>query len=479
MQWRQCIHPLTTSYHNNQGKTFRHNSTAKLVLCCKIFMLICVLIFTLQPIPQMAHSLMASLGFHHAVANGAAQFTEAGQLLWGFPQAAQAATPTPGVLTPMIPPTFTVSIDAANTGTVDGLCLTVPINTCPSVVSPENVVDGDTENAGRLTVPVAVSASAMLAVEDTDTYPAGSFVGFVLEDETGLGLSLLNGMSISVYNDGIQQESASSANLVDLPLLGSLFTVGFTTTVSFDEVQIEVESLAGVLYDYSVYYAVVQTPIGATPTATPTGTSTALPTTTPTPTGTETALPTTTGTMTGTATAVPTETLVPTITGTTTGTATTVSTATSVPTATGTTTGTATTVSTNTPTGTGTSTALPTTTPTPTGTTTTVPTATLMQTPTAPTTITPTVPPIPTATVTATPTPTRMLTATPTGTPTLVPNGTSTAVTPTATITPTPVPTVDRNDSSKFFYFLPLVYEESRCEELFELCLQSANGVNP
>lgn len=95
----------------------------------------------------------------------------------------------------MVTPTFDVSIDTARTGTINGLC--VLFLSCPSLSNSANVVDSDTANFARIQIPVAIGTGARIAVVDTDTYPAGYFVGFEVKDETGLlGIGLLDAVTV-------------------------------------------------------------------------------------------------------------------------------------------------------------------------------------------------------------------------------------------------------------------------------------------
>jgi len=202
----------------------------------------------------------------HGVAASVTQATGSiiamGESAWGAPAVAHAGPLAPGVMTPMVPPTFTVSIDESKTEVNNGLCVsTIFIDTCPSLTGKANVVDSNTSNGARLTIPIAVGANIKLAVTDTTTYSAGHFAGFRLKDETALGLSLLDGLTVHTYRDGVWSESQDADTLLDLSLGGGISTVGFVTSLPFNEIQLEVSSLVGALRDYTVYYAVARTPL--------------------------------------------------------------------------------------------------------------------------------------------------------------------------------------------------------------------------
>lgn len=161
-------------------------------------------------------------------------------------------------------PDFPVIIDDARTG-VDGVaCVACSVEDAP------NVITADTTDFAVITTVVGALSPASIAVKDVlSTFPAGSTAGFVIRDvNTILQLELFNSITITTYNDGIPQESASGSGLLDLALLGLLnasltgpgnFNIGFRTTLPYDEIQISVGSLASVINIIEVYGAYVDT----------------------------------------------------------------------------------------------------------------------------------------------------------------------------------------------------------------------------
>lgn len=150
-------------------------------------------------------------------------------------------------------PSYPVRIDNNNTG-VTGVCVGC------SLTGESNIIDMDLNNYASATVLVGLAGGVEVSLVDPviSSYPAGSFAGFVVEDMTGLlGLSLLEAFEVETYLDGTLQESATSSQLVDLPIFisNNRSTVGFNTTVPFDEIRLKVISLASLLVDVRIYHA--------------------------------------------------------------------------------------------------------------------------------------------------------------------------------------------------------------------------------
>ena len=161
-------------------------------------------------------------------------------------------------------PDFPVIIDDALTG-VDGLtCVACSVEDAPYVITD------DTTDFAVITTVVGALSPASIAVKDVlSTFPAGSTAGFVIRDvNTILQVELFNSITITTYNNGIPQESASGSGLLDLAVLGLLnasltgsgdFNIGFRTTLPYDEIQITVGSLASAINIIRVYGAFVDT----------------------------------------------------------------------------------------------------------------------------------------------------------------------------------------------------------------------------
>ena len=161
-------------------------------------------------------------------------------------------------------PNFPVIIDDARTG-VDGLaCVGCSVQNAPYVITADNT------DYATITTVIGAASPASIAVKDVlSTFPAGSTAGFVIRDvNTILQLELFNSITITTYNDGMFQESASGSGLLDLAVLNLLnvnltgsndFNIGFRTTLPYDEIQISVGSLASVINIIRVYGAFVDT----------------------------------------------------------------------------------------------------------------------------------------------------------------------------------------------------------------------------
>ena len=120
----------------------------------------------------------------------------------------------------------------------------------------ENLIDASLSNAATWTF--AIAGSAFIEVKDnsattTNVYPAGSFAGFVINDNA---LSVFGDVTISTYRSTSLVESKSTNSLVSTGLGGGVAKVGFITTQNFDRVRITFTAVGGGFVN--VHYAVVQ-----------------------------------------------------------------------------------------------------------------------------------------------------------------------------------------------------------------------------
>jgi trimeric autotransporter adhesin len=162
---------------------------------------------------------------------------------------------------PGVPTASLVAPAASVANVVDGVCLGC------SVTSQGNVINSaSTTPASINSVAGLLGGGVTLKVTDgTTTYPAGRQVGFELVDGSSLlSLSLLQNVSISTYLAGtLQQTATPQNNLLTLQALGLLSVnsnagfAGFTTTKPFDEVDVKVSQVVGVLTTVKVYRACV------------------------------------------------------------------------------------------------------------------------------------------------------------------------------------------------------------------------------
>lgn len=155
-----------------------------------------------------------------------------------------------------VKPTYPVRINDAATGTT-GVCVSC------TIFGASNIIDDDLDNFANISVLAGLAGGAQIAVLDplVASYDAGSFAGFVVQDQgANLGLNLLDAFIVETYLDGSFQESNTSIGLIDLPIFASKNTVGFNTSLPFDEVRFRVVSLLGLNVNINVYQALLAPP---------------------------------------------------------------------------------------------------------------------------------------------------------------------------------------------------------------------------
>ncbi|NJX14654.1 DUF7507 domain-containing protein [Tamlana crocina] len=162
-------------------------------------------------------------------------------------------------------PSDSVIINNDNTGTDGVACVACEVD------NAVNAISEDTSDFALINIVAGVAGTASLSVQDVlADYPVGTEAGFVIRDTNNLlQADLLNALTITTYLDGVQQEQQTANNLLALEALGlvnitptttdSFYVVKFTTTLSFDEVQLTVGSLVGVINSIEVYGAYIDT----------------------------------------------------------------------------------------------------------------------------------------------------------------------------------------------------------------------------
>ena len=113
----------------------------------------------------------------------------------------------------------------------------------------ENIIDSNNTNFASITLPVGIVSSAYVAVKkELSSFPSGYFAGFSIAKSSILSLDILSNITITTYLNGNQQEAQSGSNLVlSTPILSSEHsTVGFVTTLPFDELRFTVNQIIGV-----------------------------------------------------------------------------------------------------------------------------------------------------------------------------------------------------------------------------------------
>ncbi|WP_310397427.1 T9SS type A sorting domain-containing protein [Hymenobacter sp.] len=126
------------------------------------------------------------------------------------------------------------------------------------IQNPENAVDNDLTNFARFNNLATVSCPAALSVklEGGRPAPGGYYAGFVIGDDQLLDASVLSGLRVSTFRNGVATgESATGAGVLELRVLpDGKSQVSFPTTLPFDEVRIERIGLVTVLDDLKLFY---------------------------------------------------------------------------------------------------------------------------------------------------------------------------------------------------------------------------------
>lgn len=141
-------------------------------------------------------------------------------------------------------------------------------NVGASVTNAGNVLTAINTDYAQLKTVASVLSNASISVHNpVQTYPAGTFAGYVVENNAGiLNAGLLSSISISTYLDGNPQEQISGTNLLDLTLLITILgpgsdvrNIGFVTTRPFDEIRISMGEVLSVSGTLNVYGAFIDT----------------------------------------------------------------------------------------------------------------------------------------------------------------------------------------------------------------------------
>ena len=150
---------------------------------------------------------------------------------------------------------FPMTIDFAHTGSI-GINL-------GNVDNPENAISASTTDFATLNDVVALLDSLSIAVKDQVTdYPAGTFVGFDIQNTTLLGLGLLDRIVITSYLNGVKQQEVFGNNLLlGVPVLNNTGRqkVGFVTNTAVDEVKFTLAIPASVDLGATLVYSAIFT----------------------------------------------------------------------------------------------------------------------------------------------------------------------------------------------------------------------------
>ncbi|TDE54939.1 gliding motility-associated C-terminal domain-containing protein [Flavobacterium sp. GT3P67] len=159
--------------------------------------------------------------------------------------------------TALIAPAYPVYVNGAKTG-IDGVVCAL----C-SVTGQDNLIDVNTTNYAEINLTTSVGTKGSLSIKDEITdYPAGTFAGYDIENPSLLNVNVFDAISITTYLNGTEQETKSgNAALISIGtnlLVGtSRQTIGFVSTLAFDEVRITLTNLVSVNLGITKVYAVV------------------------------------------------------------------------------------------------------------------------------------------------------------------------------------------------------------------------------
>ena len=152
-------------------------------------------------------------------------------------------------------PVYPSQINAANTG-FTGVAL-------GNFLNEENIVSADKNDFAVMNLPVGILATGNIAVKDPiSNYPSGYFAGFDIANVNLNLTDLLNVVTISTYLNGVLQENKTNANLIlgtSVLSAANRSTIGFITTVPFNEIKLTISQVATLnVGPTNIYNAVVQ-----------------------------------------------------------------------------------------------------------------------------------------------------------------------------------------------------------------------------
>lgn len=135
---------------------------------------------------------------------------------------------------------------------INGLCLGC------SVTGEANLLDADLTNFASINVAAGVAGSGFITLQLSETFPAGTRAGFLIEDGGGV-LSLFNGATLTSSLGGIVQQVLSGGSLINVLGLGGPDVQRIETIFCepFDELTIELGGFAGGAANYKIYYGYV------------------------------------------------------------------------------------------------------------------------------------------------------------------------------------------------------------------------------
>ncbi|MEP7197030.1 MAG: hypothetical protein ABI851_10960, partial [Saprospiraceae bacterium] len=139
-------------------------------------------------------------------------------------------------------PEYPVFVDGVHTGIYGTACIGCSIN------NTNRLLDSDTSNYASIILLLSSGTSASIAVKDAITdYASGNFAGFDILNTNFLSATLLNAITVKTYLNGTLRETKTGLTQlvsVNTSLLtdDGRRTVGFVTSLSFDEATIELDA---------------------------------------------------------------------------------------------------------------------------------------------------------------------------------------------------------------------------------------------
>jgi trimeric autotransporter adhesin len=174
-----------------------------------------------------------------------------------IPKPVVAKLNLPGAMNGNVGYPVTLASDANDAFLGVGVCTNQLLN-------PERVISADTTDFATIASSGVNCWVSMTVTDNKATYPAGSFAGFDILNETAITLDLLGGTYVTTYLDGAVQESKSANGLLADIIGGtgiatsSRRRVGFVTTKPFDAIKYSQGQIVGIsLGTTKVYGAVV------------------------------------------------------------------------------------------------------------------------------------------------------------------------------------------------------------------------------
>lgn len=134
---------------------------------------------------------------------------------------------------------------------IRGICLFCNVSNEP------NLVDPNTNNSARISIPVGLAGSGFIRVQLDKTYPAGTRAGFIADVNGGIA-GAFNSVTLTAYLNGVQVGTPrTGSSLINLLGIGGGRNVNGVFCGPFNQLEIQVGSLVGALANYDIDYAYV------------------------------------------------------------------------------------------------------------------------------------------------------------------------------------------------------------------------------